>query len=101
MFPDDKKYYTRAKVVIIALASATGEKKKKKKKKKKAWAKEGPKAPTQARSTEEEAEGLRRLGLTCRRPRKKSFQRKLKNLPALYIHDYVKLKTRLSRKRPS
>ena len=36
--------------------------KKKKKKKKKAWAKEGPKAPTQARSTEEEAEGLRRLG---------------------------------------
>ena len=32
---------------------------------------------------------------------KKSFQRKLKNLPALYIHDYVKLKTRLSRKRPS
>ena len=40
---------------IIALASATG--KKKKKKKKKSGAKEGPKAPTQARSTEEEAEG--------------------------------------------
>ena len=65
---------------IIALASATGEKKKKKKKK--AWAKEGPKAPTQARSTEEEAEGLRRLGRT-QAPSEKSFQRKLKNLPAL------------------
>ena len=52
-------------ILIIALASATGEKKKKKKKKKKeAWAKEGPKAPTQARSTEEEAEGLRRLSRT-------------------------------------
>ena len=90
---------------IIALASATGEKKKKKKKKKKkqgplARAKEGPKAPTQARSTEEEAEGLRRLGRT-QAPPEKSFRRKLKNLPALYIHDCVKLKTRLSRKRPS
>ena len=59
-----------------------GKKKKKKKKKKKAWAKEGPKAPTQARSTEEEAEGLRRLGRT-QAPPEESFQRKLKNLPAL------------------
>ena len=67
-------------IYVIALASATGEKKKKKKKK--AWAKEGPKAPTQARSTEEEAEGLRRLGRT-QAPPEKSFQRKLKNLPAL------------------
>ena len=72
---------------IIALASATGKKKKKKKKKKKnkaplARAKEGPKAPTQARSTEEEAEGLRRLGRT-QAPPEKSFRRKLKNLPAL------------------
>ena len=50
-----------------------GKKKKKKKKKKKAWAKEGPKAPTQARSTEEEAEGLRRLGRTQAPPRKKVF----------------------------
>ena len=77
--------------------------KKKKKKKNKAplaRAKEGPKAPTQARSTEEEAEGLRRLGRK-QAPPKKSFRLKLKNLPALYIHDCVKLKTRLSRKRPS
>ena len=59
-----------------------GKKKKKKKKKKKACAKEGPKAPTQARSTEEEAEGLRRLGRT-QAPPEKNFQRKLKNLPAL------------------
>ena len=65
-----------------------------------ARAKEGPKAPTQARSTEEEAEGLRRLGRT-QAPPEKSFRRKLKNLPALYIHDCAKLKTRLSRKRPS
>ena len=56
--------------------------KKKKKKKKKACAKEGPKAPTQARSTEEEAEGLRRLGRT-QAPPEKNFLRKLKNLPAL------------------
>ena len=47
----------------------------KKKKKKKAWAKEGPKAPTQARSTEEEAEGLRRLGRTQAPPRKKVFDK--------------------------
>ena len=72
---------THLERIIIALASATGEKKKKKKKKK-AWAKEGPKAPTQARSTEEEAEGLRRLGRT-QAPPEKSFRRKLKNLPAL------------------
>ena len=42
---------------IIALASATGGKKKKNLAPL-ARAKEGPKAPTQARSTEEEAEGL-------------------------------------------
>ena len=47
--------------------------KKKKKKKKKNWAKEGPKAPTQARSTEEEAEGLRRLGRTQAPPKKLVF----------------------------
>ena len=38
-----------------------------------ARAKEGPKAPTQARSTEEEAEGLRRLGRTQAPPEKKVF----------------------------
>ena len=63
-------------VLIIALASATGEKKKKKKKR---GAKEGPKAPTQARSTEEEAEGLRRLGLT-QAPPKKKFSTKVEKL---------------------
>ena len=73
---------------------------KKKKKKKKAWAKEGPKAPTQARSTEEEAEGLRRLGRTQAPPRKK-FSTKVEKLASAIIHDCVKLKTRLSRKRPS
>ena len=53
---------------IIALASATGKTKKKKKK-------EGPKAPTQARSTEEEAEGLRRLGRVQAYPKKKVFNK--------------------------
>ena len=56
--------------------------KKKKKKKNKAplaRAKEGPKAPTQARSTEEEAEGLRRLGLT-QAPPKKKFSTKVEKL---------------------
>ena len=69
--------------IIIALASATGEKKKKNLAPL-ARAKEGPKAPTQARSTEEEAEGLRRLGRTQAPPEKKSFQRKLKTASAIY-----------------
>ena len=43
-----------------------------------ARAKEGPKAPTQARSTEEEAEGLRRLGRTQAPPEKK-FSTKVEN----------------------
>ena len=92
----------RTKPGIIALASATGEekKKKKKKKKKKARAKEGPKAPTQARSTEEEAEGLRRLGRAQAPPGKKVFK-EVEKLASAIIHDCVKLKTRLSRKRPS
>ena len=60
---------------IIALASATGEKNKKQNKAPLARAKEGPKAPTQARSTEEEAEGLRRLGRTQAPPEKKVFNK--------------------------
>ena len=56
---------------------------KKKKKKKKAWAKEGPKAPTQARSTEEEAEGLRRLGRT-QIPPEKEFSTKVGKLASCY-----------------
>ena len=44
-----------------------------------ARAKEGPKAPTQARSTEEEAEGLRRLGRTQAPPEKKKFSTKVEN----------------------
>ena len=81
------------------MASATGEKKKTNKAPL-ARAKEGPKAPTQARSTEEEAEGLRRLGRAQAPPREKVFE-KVEKLASAIIHDCVKLKTRLSRKRPS
>ena len=91
----------RIKTVIIALASATGEKTPPSplpvpNKAPLARAKEGPKAPTQARSTEEGAEGPRRLGRTGA-PREKSFQRKLKTASAI-IRVFTKLKTRLSRK---
>ena len=47
-----------------------------------ARAKEGPKAPTQARSTEEGAEGPRRLGKN-KRPLGKKFSTKVENWPAL------------------
>ena len=87
---------------IIALASATGEKKKKKKKKKKKSLGQGGAEGPDAGSFY--GGGGRRPPTTRANtdtPRKKSFQQKLKNLPAAIIHDYVKLKTRLSRKRPS
>ena len=83
---------------IIALASATGEKNMAPL----ARAKEGPKAPTQARSTEEKAEGPASDDSgEHRRPPKKKFSTKVEKLASAIIHDYVKLKTRLSRKRPS
>ena len=88
---------------IIALASATGEKSPlqtvgvcqclTQTKPRPSLAEEVPKAPTKARFTEE-GEALR---VRPRSPGKK-FSTKVEKLASAIIHDYVKLKTRLSRK---
>ena len=85
---------------IIALASATGEKKKKKKKKKKSLGQGGAEGPDAGSF----------YGGGGRRPPttraytgalRKKFSTKVEKLASAIIHDCVKLKTRLSRKRPS
>ena len=82
---------------IIALASATGEKQKKKKKSLGQGGAEGPDAGSFYGG------GGRRPPTTRANtgaPRKK-FSTKVEKLASAIIHDCVKLKTRLSRKRPS
>ena len=86
-------------LAIIALASATGEKKRKKKKKKSLGqgGAEGPDAGSFYGG------GGRRPPTTRANagPPEKKFSTKVEKLASAIIHDYVKLKTRLSGKRPS